>query len=158
MTFPAESINAMLDRMAGHPFYDGRLPASVADADDLPGEAGAYLLVVDLDRPFALKITALPTATLLRGRYLYAGSAYGPGGIRARVRRHMTQGKRPHWHIDRLTAVGRPIGAYAFPYGHECDLIDALVDVPGITVPVSGFGSSDCATCPAHLLLFKQAL
>ena len=31
MTFPAETLNATLDRLARHPFYRDRLPSSVAD-------------------------------------------------------------------------------------------------------------------------------
>jgi len=34
MSFPTDAINAMLDRLAGHPFYAGRLPARVADEAD----------------------------------------------------------------------------------------------------------------------------
>jgi Uri superfamily endonuclease len=37
------------------------------------------------------------------GRYLYCGSAKGPGGLKARLSRHMRRGKSVRWHIDRLT-------------------------------------------------------
>jgi hypothetical protein len=38
------------------------------------------------------------------------------------------------------------------PGGRECDLLDRLLKAPGAVVPVPGFGSSDCRTCPAHLV------
>jgi len=54
----------------------------------LPKEAGAYLLLIDLDK--ALSGTIRHRAfTLPPGLYFYAGSARGPGGIAARVARHL---------------------------------------------------------------------
>ena len=48
---------------------------------------------------------------LAPGCYVYAGSARGPGGIRARVRRHLRPDKTPHWHIDQVTAYAKlPLG------------------------------------------------
>ena len=108
-----------------------------------PTVAGAYALIIDLDRP---------AEELSAGRYVYAGSAYGPGGLRARVARHLRPAKKPHWHIDRLTAAGRVIDWIAVPGGDECHILAAALTLPGATVPKPGFGSSDCRTCPAHLV------
>jgi hypothetical protein len=37
----------------------------------------------------------------------------------------------------------------------ECDIMQALLKIPGVQVPVKGFGSSDCRKgCPAHLVQF----
>ena len=60
-------------------------------------------------------------------------------------------GKRPHWHIDRLTGPGRVVLASAYPDGHECTLFARLLSHPGVTVPVPGFGSTDCRRCQSHL-------
>ena len=38
------------------------------------------------------------------------------------------------------------------PGGQECALFEDLSRHPGVEVPRDGFGSSDCASCPAHLL------
>ena len=138
------------------------LPAPIAtrrvfaDAEEMPGDPGAYVLVVDLFDPIDLQFAAISEATLHPGRYFYVGSARGAGGIRARVRRHMRRPKRRHWHIDRLTEAAAVSGAIAFPGGHECDIVQALLGEPGVTVPVLGFGSSDCRTCDAHLLLLSE--
>lgn len=54
MTFPAESMNAMLDRLAAHPFYEGRLPASVADADEFAARVPLMTraeFVAEMDKP-----------------------------------------------------------------------------------------------------------
>ena len=118
---------------------------------DLPAVSGAYILLIDLARPLTLDISALGPATLPPGRYAYCGSASGPGGIRARVGRHLKPDKRPHWHIDRLTGPGRVVLASAYPDGHECTLFARLLSLPGVTVPVPGFGSTDCRHCPSHL-------
>ena len=40
----------------------------------------------------------------------------------------------------------------AFPGGHECGLIERGRALPGASVPIPGFGSSDCRSCAAHLL------
>ncbi len=34
MSFPTDALNAQLEKLAAHPFYEGRVPSSVADADD----------------------------------------------------------------------------------------------------------------------------
>jgi len=118
----------------------------------LPSEPGAYLLFVDLGAPLALDIPRLGPATLAPGRYAYCGSAHGPGGLRARIGRHLRRDKAQHWHVDRLTAAGRVAGLRAVPGGRECDLLRDLLAHPGVSVPLPGFGSSDCRACPAHLV------
>lgn len=113
------------------PWHDG--------PDHLPAIAGAYVLMIVLPRP---------VADLAAGRYLYCGSARGPGGLKARVGRHMRTGKAVRWHVDRLTGAGTVAGAWVFEGGDECALSAALGHLP---VPIPRFGSSDCRRCPAHL-------
>ena len=114
---------------------------------DPPAVAGAYALIIDLDRP---------AAGLSPGRYLYAGSARGPGSIRARVARHLRPEKKPHWHVDRLTEAGRVVEWVAVPGGDECRIFAAAMALPGATVPKPGFGSPDCRRCPSHLLRLPE--
>jgi Uri superfamily endonuclease len=59
---------------------------------------------------------SLPIA-LPAGRYLYCGSAKGPGGLKARLSRHMRRGKSVRWHVDQLTEQGLVIGSWIFPGG-----------------------------------------
>ena len=112
---------------------------------------GAYVLIVDLARLLALDIAMLPGAALPAGRYAYCGSAHGPGGLRARIGRHRRPDKAMRWHVDRLTGAGRIVAIHAEPNGSECTLFARLRSMPGISVPLAGFGSTDCRRCPAHL-------
>ena len=120
--------------------------------DDLPTGPGAYALLLRLAEPAAAPTRAFSSAVLAPGTYLYAGSAWGPGGIRARVLRHARRAKARHWHIDSLTEVADLAGVLAFPGGRECGLIERGRALPGTSVPIPGFGSSDCRSCAAHLL------
>ena len=119
----------------------------VAGLEDLPAAAGAYALLLRLGEPLDLR-----GALLMPGDYVYAGSAYGPGGIRARVARHARSDKASHWHIDRLTPAAALAGVLALPGGRECDVIARIEREPRSNVPIAGFGSSDCRVCAAHLL------
>ncbi len=120
-------------------------------ADTLPTEPGAYALTFRLDDPVTLPIPRLQNPVLAEGIYVYAGSAFGPGGIRARVSRHLRADKKAHWHIDRLSARAACIDVKIYPGGRECALVADLL-ATGAVVPVPGFGSSDCRDCPAHLV------
>ncbi len=120
--------------------------------DKLPSDPGAYLLAIRLSVPLHLDLSSLGTAVLPAGWYAYAGSAHGPGGIKARVARHLRQDKPVHWHVDTLTKVASDLQAFPVIGGRECDLLGALLEKPGYQVAVAGFGSSDCRRCPSHLL------
>ena len=114
-----------------------------------PRSPGAYILRIELTRPVGVVIAGRPPATLAAGHYLYCGSAYGPGGLRARLARHMRRDKSMHWHIDQLTGRGAVIGAWIMIGGSECDLVARL---EALAAPIPGFGSSDCPNCRSHLL------
>ncbi|PTW58762.1 Uri superfamily endonuclease [Breoghania corrubedonensis] len=117
----------------------------------LPDGPGSYVLLIRLPRRLPLDMPRLGNPVLSRGWYAYCGSAHGPGGIRARVSRHMRREKTLRWHVDRLTIAAGEVRAAAFADRGECDLVATLMQA-GFTVPVSGFGSTDCRVCPAHLL------
>jgi len=124
------------------------VPAAV---DELPRDAGAYVLLIHLDNQLPLDLPAFLGKSLAPGLYGYAGSAFGPGGIRARVSRHLRRGKPMRWHVDHLTLAGRVRQAGIRIGGRECDLVGELLARGGRAV-LPGFGSSDCRRCPAHLL------
>lgn len=115
----------------------------------LPAQPGAYALALALPQPVVLARGRL-AGLVPAGLYVYAGSARGPGGIAARVRRHIRRDKRIHWHIDALTATAQ-IAAVAVPDGAECAIVARLL-AAGFHPAIAGFGSSDCRTCPSHLL------
>lgn len=112
---------------------------------------GAYALILHLAVPVRFSRTGMASGSL-SGWYVYAGSARGSGGIRARLRHHFRRGKPVHWHVDELTNVTDRIIALAFPQGSECDVVDRLLRSGRFKPAIQGFGSSDCKRCPAHLL------
>ncbi|UXD21176.1 hypothetical protein IPA_00865 [Ignicoccus pacificus DSM 13166] len=98
-------------------------------------EKGAYLLIVEVER-------GVERWSLKPGLYAYVGSAWGPGGIIARVRRHLTKNfARPRWHIDHLTKSGRPLMAFIYPNLTEDELYQKVSKV--LKPAVKGFGSTD---------------
>ena len=112
-----------------------------------PLSSGAYALLIALDAPLRVRAGAR-SATLASGLYVYCGSARGPGGLAARLARHMRRDKSAHWHVDQLTCAGEALGAWVFPHRSECEVNDDLAEWP---TPLAGFGSSDCPRCRAHL-------
>ena len=89
------------------------------------------------------------------GFYVYVGSAFGPGGLKARIAHHAKISTRPHWHIDYLRSV-LPLDEVWYSYDakrHEHLWVDAFKRMKGVTLPMVGFGASDCS-CKSHLLLF----
>jgi Uri superfamily endonuclease len=121
----------------------------------LPRAPGTYLLTLELQGPACLHVGRLGDRVLPAGRYAYVGSAHGPGGPQARVARHLNPARREHWHIDRLTAIAPVTGIWAIisVQPRECEWVRWLLAQAGSSVPVHGFGCSDCrARCPAHLV------
>lgn len=126
--------------------------ACAAAAAGLPRRAGAYLLLLRLDAPAEHGIARLAPAPLAPGWYAYAGSARGPGGIAARLGRHLAGPARAHWHIDRLTVRAAARLGLAYPDAGECALVAGLLAGGAFAPALPGFGASDCRTCASHLL------
>lgn len=126
----------------------------------LPSAPGAYLLHLHLPRPRCLPVGRLGVFDFLPGEYLYAGSACGPGGLRARLGRHLIGTGTPRWHIDFLRRAAE-VGGYGYALDGEnqgasleCCLAQALARLPEAIIPIPGFGSSDCRLrCRAHLVV-----
>jgi Uri superfamily endonuclease len=127
----------------------------------LPASPGTYVLLLHSDRPIEISPGGLGRWKLPAGRYAYIGSARGPGGLRARVTRHLRPDKPLHWHIDHVTAQV-PVIAVLTGLGvenRECACVQALLRLPGVVAIAPGFGSSDCRSgCPAHLLLLPDGI
>jgi Uri superfamily endonuclease len=129
----------------------------VSNFEGLGSERGAYLLLIRLSCPVRLRSRTIERGLLAPGDYIYAGSAWGSGGIRARAGRHLKQRKRRHWHIDDVTEAADSVHPIAVPGGRECDLIQLLLTSGRFSIPVKGFGSSDCSRCDSHLLIAHES-
>ena len=127
----------------------------------LPTQSGTYALLLHMAQPVQLSVGRLGVFSFPAGDTVYVGSAFGPGGLRARVARHLRGDGRKHWHIDILRAHAPVYGVcYAARAEHlECVWSQTLAAAPGPHIPAPGFGSSDCmAGCPSHLISFPSGL
>jgi Uri superfamily endonuclease len=129
-----------------------RMENFVGIEEEAPPAPGAYALLVRLVEPISVRAGGREM-TLAPGRYLYCGSARGPGGLRARLARHMRRSKKAHWHIDQLTTIGNVEGAFVELGGDECAIARRLAHLPA---PCPGFGASDCRRCVSHLFLLPD--
>ena len=123
--------------------------------DELPGLPGTYIVVLYAARKKSVCVGMRGIFEFVRGYYAYVGSAFGPGGMRSRIKRHLALMKPKHWHIDYLRAetIVREIWFTRHPVSLEHEWARALHASPEACRPISGFGCSDC-TCGAHLFHF----
>lgn len=117
-----------------------------------PKRGGAYALLIGLDAALIFPHKHNPYG-FAPGWYVYAGSAYGPRGIRARVGRHFARGKTVRWHVDHLTEVAAALKVLVLERSSECEIVEALMRSGAFRPALEGFGSSDCRMCDAHLLV-----
>lgn len=124
-------------------------PASIPT---LPKQGGIYVFIGVCRRAAWVDIASLGRLWVATGCYSYIGSAHGPGGIRARVGRHLRCSARRHWHIDFLRPLLHPVGVWYATAGREQEHVwaAALTAGRGVETPAPGFGASDCA-CASHL-------
>ncbi len=120
----------------------------------LPDTGGVYAIVLRLPAPTCLRVLGREVR-LPAGRYVYVGSARGPGGLRARLGRHLRGDGRLRWHVDALRAAAE-VDGFAYWVDEqvtECAVARALAALPGATIPIPRFGASDCRQgCAAHLI------
>ncbi|MEW5867784.1 MAG: GIY-YIG nuclease family protein [Chloroflexota bacterium] len=130
---------------------------------NLPAISGSYALQLGLTTACRLQVGRLGEFDLPAGEYIYLGSARGPGGLSARLSRHLAGNQeRLHWHIDYLRKIAIP-GAICYLAGEptrpplECAWSQGLAELPGASIPAAGFGASDCRSgCIAHLIHFTS--
>jgi Uri superfamily endonuclease len=132
-----------------------RLEGQWISPDHLKTQAsqkGAYVLLIGLDRALPVGAGRHKSGQLPAGTYFYAGSAYGAGGLAARIGRHFRKDKKVHWHVDRLTLEASRLAAFIVENGNECALAEALLQSNSVAIALEGFGSTDCSSCRSHLL------
>ncbi len=69
---------------------------------ELPEAKGTYVLIAFAGQMTRLEIGRLGTFAIVPGFYAYVGSAFGSGGLRARIGHHLESTAALHWHIDFL--------------------------------------------------------
>jgi Uri superfamily endonuclease len=118
---------------------------------------GSYALILRASQPTRLVVGKAGQLEVRPGIYIYTGSAFGPGGLRRRLERHLRGPLKLHWHIDYLRRVTVPLETWVVPGGenHEHAWARALTGLPHAHLPMLGFGASDCR-CLAHLVWFPE--
>lgn len=132
---------------------------------NIPNSSGIYSLVIFLDKNNSLSIGALGSQIFSRGYYVYTGSAFNMGGLKARIKHHLNKNnsnKRSFWHIDFFLTHKNSnlIGVVAMQTDKkmECKINSDIKDEEA-RVLVPGFGSSDCKKkCKSHLLFFPDTV
>ncbi|UCE38334.1 MAG: GIY-YIG nuclease family protein [Thermoplasmata archaeon] len=106
---------------------------------------GTYALLMHLEDDKNIRIGSLGSIDFLKGHYLYIGS--GMNGIEGRVRRHLRDKKKNHWHIDYFLEKVKITNVYYINKKRECILANNFSQKFEV---VPRFGSSDC-NCKGHL-------
>lgn len=119
---------------------------------DKASSKGTYILIVRLDRRCEITIGKKGTFVFSAGNYAYVGSAFGPGGLRARINHHLKKSASPRWHMDYLRNAAAPVQVWTSNDSQKLEHRWAAVLSRSIrtTAPVPGFGSTDCS-CYSHL-------
>ena len=137
---------------------DSRLRSGCDDRVGI-GQArpGTYVLVLSSRSTDLIQIGRLGDLQLQSGYYVYVGSAFGPGGVRARLAHHLKLSSRPHWHIDYLRAHPRvdEIWYRLDTRRWEHVWAERISLAERASVPLVGFGSTDCG-CESQLFFFRQ--
>ena len=123
----------------------------------IPDERGTYALLLQPTCRQSVAVGHLGILDVHPGTYVYVGSAFGQGGLRARVMRHVSTAKRKRWHIDYLLDLAKPIEIWhtVGTEKQEHAWAKAIARMPGASVPMRGFGASDCR-CESHLVYFVE--
>lgn len=122
-----------------------------------PLTKGTYALTLSLKTDQNIQIGKLGRFKFPKGYYVYVGSAFGPGGLNARLNHHLRSAVRPHWHIDYLKKnviiTNTRVNESGIKLEHQwASILEKRKDT---TIPVPKFGASDCK-CASHLFHFQE--
>lgn len=126
---------------------------------DLTEEKGTYVLITKVEQMKRLRIGLLGDFDIIPGFYAYVGSAFGSGGLRARIGHHLESTAEPHWHIDYLLKVATPIELWYTTAGRKLEhhWADLFENASHFRVPIPRFGSSDYhRSRTSHLFYYKR--
>jgi len=123
----------------------------------LKNNPGTYAIILKPNAERSIKVGKLGMLRVQAGYYIYVGSAFGPGGLGARIAHHKRESHRSRWHIDYLRAAAEICEVwYTYdPRSLEHQWAETLASATKSTTPFPGFGSSDC-NCLTHLYHFKS--
>jgi len=114
---------------------------------------GSYVLFIELSSEKRIPIGKKRFFIFPSGWYVYVGSAMN--GIERRVKRHLSNEKRMHWHIDYFLQYAqiKKIFYKQSSNKEECEIAQSFIRSFN---KFKGFGSSDCS-CESHLFHGSKA-
>ncbi len=117
---------------------------------------GTYCLIINLSKDSKIRIgNVLGKIEFKKGSYVYIGSAMN--SLESRVKRHLSDDKKKHWHVDYLLLnKNSKIDEILLNISDkkiECDLAKAIQKNEKI---IPKFGCSDCY-CDSHLVYFENS-
>lgn len=126
---------------------------------ELPEAKGTYVLIAHAAQMKRLEIGRLGTFAIVPGYYAYVGSAFGTGGLRARVGHHLESTANPHWHIDYLLRCTTPTEVWHTTDDRRLEhlWVELFENAPQFRTPIPRFGSSDYhRSRSSHLFYSKR--
>ena len=122
----------------------------------LKPDTGTYALTYECKTNRSIRIGKLGILDLRRGYYVYVGSAFGPGGVKARIHHHLGRSPAPHWHLDYLKPHCEPLELWVTYSNNkrEQTWVSTLAKSKDGSIPLAGFGASDTSAV-SHLFFFK---
>ena len=122
----------------------------------MESKPGTYVLILRSEESTSIQIGRWSLLDIRQGYYAYVGSAFGPGGVLARVSRHCRPVKSKHWHIDYLREHVILVSVW---YSHSSTRLEhhwaGAMERLNEARPVERFGCSDC-NCESHLYFFAR--
>lgn len=118
---------------------------------------GTYVLVAKASLRRQIQIGKRGVLQLQPGWYVYVGSAFGPGGLAARVGRHLRSNKTQRWHIDYLREHVEIVEVWFSESQQRLEHAWAsyFLSQERFSIPQQGFGASDCQ-CATHLFYSRN--
>lgn len=108
---------------------------------------GSYVLLFRLKEDKKIQVGRLGVIYFKKGYYAYVGSAMN--GLEQRIKRHLREQKKIHWHIDYLLEFSEITDIFykKNEKKEECDISNKFMSKLDY---IPGFGCSDCK-CKSHL-------
>lgn len=123
---------------------------------NIPSDKGVYILFLRCVKAEDVRVGSFGSMKTKEGYYAYIGSAYGGGGLKSRLSRHLKTAKKCRWHIDYIRRHMKAEAIWYTTESKDAEHVIASVFIDkGIEVPMNGFGSSDCK-CLSHLFYLTE--
>ncbi len=114
---------------------------------------GCYCLIINVDSKKTIKIgKKLGKIQFEKGYYVYVGSAMN--SLMARIKRHLSDDKKLHWHVDYLLKHSE---ITEIIYNESTKKIECELSqfISSKTDGITDFGCTDC-NCETHLYYFEN--